>query len=161
MPPKKQAQFINAIQEAAEQPLDQSVLLSLVGYSLRRAYITIMPMFEKRMTKYDLRPVDFSVLSILKSNPNITQKRLSQAISVSPPNLATLLDRLENRGLVIRQRNPMDKRSQTLVLTEDGTRMCTKAENTAVELETDATATLSDAEREQLLHLLQKIFISK
>lgn len=158
MPAKKQLDFINAIQEAAEQPLDQSMLLSLVGYNLRRAYITIMPLFEKRMTKYDLRPVDFSALSLLKANPNITQKRLSQAINVSPPNLATLLDRLENRGLVVRQRNPLDKRSQTLVLTPEGMRMCVKAEKTASDLEAEATAMLTDAERAQLLGLLRKIF---
>ena len=160
MPAKKQLDFINAIQEAAEQPLDQSMLLSLVGYNCRRAYITIMPLFEKRMAKYDLRPVDFSVLSLLKANPNITQKRLSHAINVSPPNLATLLDRLENRALVVRQRNPLDKRSQTLVLTPEGMRMCVKAEKTASELEAEATAALSDAERAQLLGLLQKIFAS-
>jgi DNA-binding MarR family transcriptional regulator len=159
MPPKKQLEFINAIQEAAEQPLDQSILLSLVGYSCRRAYINIMPLFEKRMAKYQLRPVDFTVLSLLKANPNINQKRLSQAINVSPPNLAILLDRLEERGLLMRQRNPLDRRSQTLVLTPDGTRMCVKAEKTASELETEATATLTDAERAQLLQLLQKIFL--
>ena len=161
MPAKKQLDFINAIQEAAEQPLDQSMLLSLVGYNCRRAYITIMPLFEKRMAKYELRPVDFSVLSLLKANPNITQKRLSQAINVSPPNLATLLDHLESRGLVLRQRNPLDKRSQTLVLTAEGMRMCDKAEKTASELETEATAMLNDAERAQLLRLLQKIFIAE
>lgn len=161
MPQKKQLEFINAIQEAAEQPLDQSVLLSLVGYNCRRAYINIMPTFHKRMAKFQLRPVDFTVLSLLKANPNITQKRMSQAINVSPPNLATLLDRLENRGLVIRQRNPLDKRSQTLVLTAEGMRMCVKAEKTAVELETETTAALSDAERAQLMHLLQKIFLSE
>ena len=161
MPQKKQLEFINAIQEAAEQPLDQSVLLSLVGYNCRRAYINIMPMFHKRMAKFQLRPVDFTVLSLLKANPNITQKRMSQAINVSPPNLATLLDRLENRGLVMRQRNPLDKRSQTLVLTAEGMRMCVKAEKTAVELETETTAALSDAERAQLMHLLQKIFLSE
>jgi DNA-binding MarR family transcriptional regulator len=42
-----------------------------------------------------LRAVDFSVLSLLNANPDITQKRLSQAINVAPPNLAILLDRLE------------------------------------------------------------------
>ena len=159
MPSKNQLDFINAIREAAEQPLDQSILLNLVGYNCRRAYITIMPLFEKHMAKYELRPVDFSVLSLLKANPNITQKRLSQAINVSPPNLATLLDLLENRGLLIRQRNPLDKRSQTLALTSEGMRMCIKAEKTASELEAEATAALSDTERAQLLRLLQKIFV--
>ena len=88
------------------------------------------------------------------------QKRLSNAIDVSPPNLATLLDRLEKRGLLVRQRNPLDKRSQTLVLTPDGVGMCIKAEKTASELERKATSALTDTEREQLLQLLQKLFLA-
>lgn len=162
MLPKKPAEFDleNADTADVAPPLDQSVLLSLVGYNCRRAYITIMPLFEKRMAKFELRPVDFTVLSLLKANPNINQKRLSKAINVSPPNLATLLDRLEQRDLVMRQRNPQDRRSQTLVLTAAGKSMCVKAEKTAAELEEKATEALSDAERAQLIKLLQKIFIS-
>lgn len=159
MPAKKHAKFVNAVQEAADQPLNQDVLLSLVGYNCRRTYLTIMPLFEKRMDKYALRAVDFSVLSLLNANPNITQKRLSQAINVSPPNLAILLDRLETRGLLLRQRNPLDKRSQTLVLTPEGTRLCAKAEKTATELEAEASSMLSADERTQLLALLQKVFL--
>lgn len=160
MPPKKQLEFIEAVQEAAEQPLDQNVLQSLVGYNCRRAYVSILPLFEKRMAKYQLRPVDFSVLSLLKANPNINQKRLSDAVNVSPPNLATLLDKLQERGLLLRQRSPLDRRSQTLVLTAAGLSMCSKAEKTASELEADATSTLTDAERAQLIKLLQKIYLA-
>ena len=110
MPTKKHEKFVNAVQEAADQPLDQEMLLSLVGYNCRRAYLSIMPLFHERMSEHELRAVDFSVLSLLHANPNITQKRLSNAINVSPPNLAILLDRLEGRGLLIRQRNPLEAR---------------------------------------------------
>ena len=159
MSQKKHDQFVTAVQEAADQALVQDQLLSLVGYNCRRAYLTIMPLFDKRMAKYELRAVDFSVLSLLKANPNITQKRVCMAVNVSPPNMAILLDKLEGRGLVLRQRNPLDKRSQTLVLTPEGLQLCNKAEKTTTELELEATAMLSDDEREQLLHLLQKIFL--
>jgi DNA-binding MarR family transcriptional regulator len=159
MSSKKHAQFVTAVQEAADQPLNQDVLLGLVGYNCRRSYLAIMPLFGKRMDQYDLRAVDFSVLSLLKANPNITQKRLSQAINVSPPNLAILLDRLELRTLLLRQRNPLDKRSQTLVLTPAGLALCNDAEATVTELEAEATAMLSERERAQLLKLLQKIFL--
>lgn len=146
---------------ADEAPLDQQVLLSLIGYNCRRAYINIMPLFEKRMAKFAFKPVDFTVLSILTANPNINQKRLSKAINVSPPNLAILLDRLEDRKLLMRQRNPLDKRSQTLVLTPSGARMYQQAEKIVRELELEATQALSDKERTQLVHLLQKIFIKE
>jgi DNA-binding MarR family transcriptional regulator len=99
------------------------------------------------------------VLSLLKANPNINQKRVSGAISVAPPDLAILLDRLEARHLVLRQRNPLDKRSQTLSLTADGLRLCEQAEDTARKLEVEATPMLSEHEREQLIRLLQKIFL--
>ena len=157
MPAKKTPQLISANQQTAEQELDQSLLFSLVGYNCKRAYLHIKPMFDKRMAKYDLRPVEFTALSLINANPNINQKRLSEAINVSPPNLATLLDRLEARGLLQRQRNPLDKRSQTLVLTAEGARLCAKAEKTATELEAEASSALSDAERAQLISLLQKI----
>jgi DNA-binding MarR family transcriptional regulator len=158
-PARKHAEFVTAVQDAADQPLNQDVLLSLVGYNCRRSYLTIMPLFDKRMSQYDLRAVDFSVLSLLKANPNITQKRLSQAINVSPPNLAILLDRLENRGLLLRQRNPLDKRSQTLILTAKGLALCDEAEATVSALEIEATAGLTARERTQLLKLLQKVFL--
>jgi DNA-binding MarR family transcriptional regulator len=156
---KKTAKADNG--DAGMQPLDQRLLLGLVGYNCRRAYIAIEPHFQKKMAKYDLRPVEFTILSLLKANPNINQKRLSHAINVSPPNLAPLLDRLEKRNLLVRQRNPMDKRSQTLVLTTEGLRTCTRAEKTAVDLENEATAALTDAERETLTRLLQKVFLAE
>ncbi len=157
--PTPKSQLAEAVQEAAEQPLKQDVLLSLLGYNFRRAYLTVVPLFEERMARHALRAVDLSVMSLLKANPNITQKRLSQAINVSPPNLAILLDGLEGRGLVLRQRNPFDKRSQTLVLTDDGLQLCNQAEKTAMELDLEACATLSADERAQLLKLLQKVFL--
>lgn len=160
MPSKPQTKSPASVEPATGDPLDQSKLLNLVGYNLRRAYLlNITPIFRKRMAKYQLKPVEYTILALLKANPNINQKRLSQAINVSPPNMATLLDRLEARDLLSRQRNPSDKRSQTLVLTSEGLGICTKAEKTIGELDLDATAVLSDQERTTLIALLQKLFM--
>jgi DNA-binding MarR family transcriptional regulator len=162
MPSKPQIESPRFAEPASDGPLDQSKLLELVGYNLRRAYVlNITPLFRKRMAKYHLKPVEYTILGLLKANPNINQKRLSQAINVSPPNMATLLDRLEGRGLLNRQRNPLDKRSQTLVLTQEGLRICIKAEKTIGELDLDATATLSGQERAELIRLLQKLFMAQ
>jgi DNA-binding MarR family transcriptional regulator len=147
----------NSPESDQKSALEQSMLHSLVGYNCKRAYLRIKPMFDKRMAKYELRPVDFTVLSLLKANPNLSQKRLSAAVHVSPPNLATLLDRLAARGLLERQRNPIDKRLQMLVLTGEGMRLCGKAEKTVEELEAVAASSLSNAERAELIRLLQKI----
>jgi DNA-binding MarR family transcriptional regulator len=140
--------------------LEQGSLLRLVGYNCRQAYLHIMPVFMKRMAKYELRPVDYTILTLVNANPDINQKRLAQAINVSPPNLAPLLDRLEHRSLLLRQRNPADKRSQSLALTPEGRRLCVNADQTAFDLECSATNALTDEERGELLRLLQKVFLN-
>lgn len=137
---------------------DQSALLGLVGYNCRRAYVQIHKTFLERMVGYRLRPVEFSVLAVLRANPRLTQKQLSRALNVSPPNLAVLLDRLQSRGLLSRERNPLDGRSQVLSLTDSGRQMVVRAERTAHALELEATAMLSDTERQTLIRLLQKIY---
>lgn len=157
--PPRQRKSAAALDTAEPATLDQDQLLGLVGYNCRQTYLRISPVFAKRMAKHSLRPAEYSVITLVNANPNINQKRLSEAINVSPPNLATLLDRLEQRGLLARVRNPADKRSQTLVLTPEGQRLCRKADKTVQELELEATAMLSDEERGELLRLLQKVFL--
>jgi DNA-binding MarR family transcriptional regulator len=142
-----------------EAPPDQGVLLELVGYNCRRAFLNIAALFSQRMEKYALRPVDYTTLTLVNTNPGITPKRLAQAINVSPPNLGPLLERLEARDLLERRPNPSDKRSQVLVLTDEGRALCAKADDTATQLENEATAMLTREERAELIRLLQKIFL--
>ena len=143
---------------AASDQADQSELLGLVGYNLRRAYLVIQSRFDERMEKHDLRQAEFSVLSVVKGNPGINQKALAEALVVAPPNLATLLDRLEARGLLTRQRNPEDKRAQLVELTTQGAQLCGRALKAAVNADDAAVGRLSVAERRQLKALLRKIF---
>lgn len=148
---------VSHMQEAADPPLNEAMLDRLVGYNCRRAYRAIMPLMEAHLDDLGLRATDFTVLSLLLANQGITQKRLSDATGVSPPNLAVLLDRLEQRGLLLRQRNPRDKRSQTLSLTKAGAGLASAAEERVGAIEAELTAALSPEERSLLLVLLQKL----
>ena len=144
----------------APSDLRPTLMNEFVGYNCRRAFAAIEPFFRKHMAPYSLRPGDFAVLTVLMANPNISPKRVAQEINVSPPNLAPLLDRLEQRGLLLRERNAQDKRYQTLALTAQGETLCTKAEKAAVDLELEATGMLSEGERAELIRLCQKIYLS-
>lgn len=138
-------------------PVDQSFLLGLLGYNCLQAYLKLSPPIKKLLAKYKLRPVEFTVLSVIAENPQINQKRLGEAINVSPPNMATLLDRMQDEGLLTRQRNPRDKRSQILALTEHGASLYDKARSQLYKLE--AAPNLNTEEHEHLIRLLQKIFL--
>ena len=45
--------------------VDTGFLETLLGYNARRAALTIIELFLERMAIYQLRPVDFSVLSLV------------------------------------------------------------------------------------------------
>jgi DNA-binding MarR family transcriptional regulator len=138
--------------------LDSSLLEGLVGYNARRAYLVVRELFVKRMAVYDLRTVDFSLLSLMAHNPGITSRQLAAALGLLPPNVVGLVNTLEKRGLIERQPHPVDGRAVGLHLTPDGAALVTQAEGTVEQLEIDATSSLTTAERKTLIRLLQKIY---
>jgi DNA-binding MarR family transcriptional regulator len=139
--------------------IDTSYLESLVGYNARRAALVIIGRFLEQMAVYQLRPVDFSVLSLITHNPGITSRQLCSALSIQPPNLVGIIQALEKRELVQRRPHPHDGRAIGLQLTDAGAKLMQSAERTASELELAATHRLSSTERKTLMRLLQKIYI--
>ena len=74
--------------------LDQSRLTHLVGYASTRASITMRRVFARHFGPLDLKVVEFSILMLVASNPQVNQKRLGTALDISPPNMAVTLDRM-------------------------------------------------------------------
>ena len=140
------------------EKIDTSYLESLLGYNARRAALTVIEVFLKRMSVYDLRPVDFSVLSLITHNSGISSRQLCSALNILPPNLVGMINDLEKRELIIRKPHPSDGRVIGLHLTVAGSELMKEAEQTAQELEDDAAAKLTAAERKTLMRLLQKIY---
>ena len=64
-------------------------LETLVGYNARRAALVIIGEFMHRMAVYDLRTVDFSVLSLITHNPGITSRQLCNTLGIQAPNLVS------------------------------------------------------------------------
>lgn len=140
------------------EQVDTRYLEGLVGYNARRAALVIIEVFLERMAVYGLRPVDFSVLSLITHNPGITSRQLCATLSIQPPNLVGMVRILEKRSLVERRPHPHDGRAMGLHLTTAGSKLMKKAEQTAAELEANATVRLSPTERKTLIRLLQKIY---
>ena len=137
---------------------DASYLESLVGYNARRATLVIIDAFLAEMAVYGLRPVDFSVFSLINHNPGITSRQLCTVLNIQPPNLVGMVNALEKKELIVRRPHPRDGRAMGLHLTPGGKKMVRHAELTAVQLEEEATARLSAVERQTLIRLLQKIY---
>jgi DNA-binding MarR family transcriptional regulator len=138
--------------------VDTSYLEGLLGYNARRAALVVIELFLQRMAVYDLRPVDFSVLSLVTHNPGITSRQLCGTLGILAPNLVGMVKALEKRSLITRLPHPHDGRAMGLHLTASGKKMMREAEQTASELEAEVAARLTHSERSTLLKLLKKVY---
>jgi len=143
----------------AGDAVDTRYLQSLLGYNARRAALSIIGVFLERLAVYGLKPVDFSVMSVIHHNPGVTSRQLCASLSILPPNLVGLIQSLESRGLIDRKPHPTDGRAVGLHPTDKGVILMQQAEVTAFELEIDASSKLTAKQRQTLVQFLQKIYL--
>lgn len=138
--------------------VDTSYLESLLGYNARRAALAVIAVFLRRMDTYGLRPVDFSVLSVVAHNPGVTSRQICAALDILPPNLVGMVKSLQKRGLIVRKPHPTDRRAQGLHLSVAGQRTYREAQATATQLEQDVAGRLTVEELQTLINLLRKVY---
>ena len=141
------------------EQLHTAHLEALLGYNTRRAALHIIGAFMQNMEAFDLRPAEFSVLSLIRHNPGITSRQLCAALSILPPNLVVILKQFEKRGLIARKPHPTDGRAIGLSLTEKGDTLVAAAEEVSAASDLSSTQSLTAAERKTLTRLLQKIYL--
>ncbi len=146
-------------QHAAVDEVDTRYIETLLGYNARRVSLAVIEVFLQRMAVYQLRPVDFSVASLIMHNPGITSRQLCSTLGLLPPNLVGLINGLEKRGLIRKRPHPRDGRASGLHATAAGMALMKEAEAAATALEDEVAARLSTAERKTLLRLLQKVYL--
>ena len=99
------------------QPLDDHV-----GVALRRAYQHAVANLTARIARFDLSPLEFSVLVRLHDVGSWTQNSLGRSIFMEPANIGALVQRLAERGLVTREPDPDDRRAIRVSITPGGRR---------------------------------------
>lgn len=142
----------------AVDEIDTGFLETLIGYNARRAALAVIDVFLQRMAPYQLKPVDFSVLSLVAHNPGITSRQLCGTLGILPPNLVGMVNALEKRELLSRKPHPRDGRAMGLHLTPSGQKLMRDAEKTAAALEAEVGSRLTPAELQTLLRLLKKVY---
>jgi DNA-binding MarR family transcriptional regulator len=140
------------------EQVDTSFLEGLIGYNARRAALAVIEVFLERMAVYELRPVDFSVLSLIVHNPGITSRQLCTTLGILPPNLVSLVGSLDKRGLIERKPHPRDGRATGLHPTAAALKLMRQAERTAADLEAQVGSRLTAGETRTLLRLLRKVY---
>ncbi|MFZ3205355.1 MAG: MarR family transcriptional regulator [Pseudomonas sp.] len=141
----------------ATEPSD-TLLSQLIGYALRRAQLKVAQNLVEQLGPFDLRPAQFSALLIIEASPGLMQTDLASILAIEPPQVVTLLNKLEKLGLAVRVRCKPDKRSYGIFLSKAGETLLKQLKAIAASSDREATAALDDGERQQLLQLLHKVY---
>jgi DNA-binding MarR family transcriptional regulator len=134
----------------------------IVGYQLAQAAVATTLVFMQRVGRpMKLRPVEFTILALVRDNPDATARQIARALAMTPPNIALWLDKLERRHLVTRTRSVRDARMQHIRATTAGDALVLKAAERLVEGERESLSVLSAAEQAMLVELLHKIALGR
>jgi DNA-binding MarR family transcriptional regulator len=133
-------------------PLDQRL-----GYVLRRAQLAVFADFFKSFEAQDIKPAQYSVLTIIASNVGLTQTQVAETLGIKKPNFVTMIRNLEKRGFVKRSATLNDKRSNILSLTKLGQSLLQELETIAETQETKIRDHIGKSQYEALFEPLRKM----
>lgn len=124
------------------------------GYLLARLGMAFKEQATAKAEEAGFELYDYSVLAILGEGARETQGTIARALKVDPSRLVALLDSLEERGLIVRARDPQDRRRHVVSLTADGRRELGRLRVVVQKLEDDFFAPLDAASRRALHPML-------
>ena len=139
------------------EAIDLGQLPDLVGYALRQAQLAVFRDFLRAFAKFDIRPVQYGVLSVIERNPGLKQQDVCLAIGIRRANFVSLLDELEHRRLAKRGPSAHDQRASALYLTDKGKALMRKLRKTNRDHEKRITSGLSPEKRRLLIRTLNKV----
>lgn len=135
----------------------QGDLLGLVGYNMKRAYMCIHADFTRTLASFDLRQRTFSVLSLVVANPGINQSDVARTLGIERSGTVVIVDELEQRDLVVRDKVEGDRRAYALMPTGAGQALYGTALTRIAAHEARMLEGLDAAEQAQLVDLLRRI----
>ncbi|GGK59316.1 MarR family winged helix-turn-helix transcriptional regulator [Nocardia camponoti] len=97
------------------------------------------------------------VLKMLAEVGACSQQALAEELRIDRSVMVSVCDDLERANYVARERNPADRRSYAVTITDAGRKRLRAAEKTTPAFIDDAFAALTPTEREQLTTLLGKL----
>jgi DNA-binding MarR family transcriptional regulator len=100
---------------------------------------------------------DYGVLATLDESAQETQASIASMLVVDPSRLVALLDSLEERALIVRQRDPQDRRRHLVSITAAGKRQLSRLREMVKELDEAFLAPLDSESRKTFQDLLSQL----
>jgi DNA-binding MarR family transcriptional regulator len=129
----------------------------LPGHLLRRCHQIAVAIFLDECSIYDLTPLQFAVLIVLSEQGSQDQVTLGGEIALDRTTITVVVRKLEERGLLVRDKSGRDQRSKIVSITPKGQALLDEVLPAVHEAQLRIMAPLSTEEGAQLLTLLNKL----
>jgi DNA-binding MarR family transcriptional regulator len=146
--------------ETAELPALPAALADRIGYLLAKAHLGIRAIADEALIPLGFDKKEYAALVLLASEGPLSQQALSVVQGCDRTTMVAVVDKLEDGQLVVRRRNPLDRRAYALEITAKGRRALEQADTLVSQVERDFLAPLSTAERRTLIDLLQRLLVN-
>ena len=155
MPPKS-ATAVKAVTAEADE-LDLDGLTDLLGFHVRLAQSTIYRDFAAALKELDLTQKLSAVLMLLRANPGASQIALANTLGTDRATMMAIIDRLQDRHLLFRERSKIDRRRQELYLTDEGRAVLAQAGRLIAKHEARFKSRFTAAELKSLVEMLGRL----
>jgi MarR family 2-MHQ and catechol resistance regulon transcriptional repressor len=124
---------------------------------LSRAHASISAHAAAHAADHGLSLTEFAILEVLYHRGRMVLGEIQRRILVSSGGITFLVDRLAEKGLVVRQECPEDRRAKYVALTREGTRMIREIFPSHAQALTAAMHGLTTAEQQEAAGLLREL----
>lgn len=148
---------LSVVGGAPEARLDLGDLTELLGFHLRLAHVAMHRDFAAAMAELDLTQKQCATLRLIGANSGVSQVDLAATLGTDRATMMAIIDRLEERSLVVRRRSTSDRRRQELTLTDLGEETLKRARRVIAQHERHFTSRFTKEELSALVGSLARI----
>ena len=132
-------------------------LKDIVGFHIRLAHGAVYRHFVETFADLDLTQKQVSALWLIADHPGVSQIELGGRLRMDRATTMTIVNRLQQRDYVRRERSTSDARKQALFITEPGAAALEQAKTCIAAHEAWLKARFSEDEVEKLVEMLARI----
>ena len=127
-----------------------TVELHLVGCKLKKYMAAML-----RQQDVPLTPEQFMLIDLLWNEGEMTQQQLANQLKKDKNSVTMLVDAIESKGLVVRRQNTLDRRSNTVVLTDKALELKEMAKQKGISILDGMLEGISEEELHSFLNTLR------
>lgn len=136
---------------------DLGELADIVGFHIRLAHVAVYRHFTETFADLELTQKQVSVLWLVADHPGISQIAVGQRLQMDRATTMTIVNRLQERDFLRRERSTSDARKQALFLTAEGQAALARAKRCIAEHEAWLKGRFTADEVKKLVEMLARI----